>query len=491
MTEPEVASSDPTQLRTAAVLDGDEWVINGHKWFTTGANRAAYTTVMCRTEDESVSPYLAFSMIIVPTDTPGVHDRPRDAGARDPGRPLRGALRRRAGSGGQPARAARPRVRDRPGAARPRPDLPLHAVARPGAAGVRAAVRPAQQPHCVRRAARQEAVDAAPRVRVLRRDPVVPAADPPRRRRDRPGRAGPGRDRHDQGRRCPDAPQRDRPGDPGLRRRRAHRRHAAVATCTGRRGSAGSTTDPTRCTSTPSPGASSRSSGTAPESTSPDRRDLPTDGDDRTSPHQSLRHRHRSAGARRGAVRGQHRPLVVDHQRSQRRIRGGDHPSCHGGRGGRDRSRGHRPGGACQAGPVGHVPLPPLAGRRTGPDRGRGGAVGSVGHQSLGPADPERPAHGGRTRRGGRTATDGCGVRRRSGVRIVARRAAAPPDRRCATTDRSRSQRSHALALRPAVGVRRPAVPPEPGPGSDGPLWGLAVAGRAGGARRRDSPVPR
>ena len=71
MTEPEVASSDPTQLRTRAELDGDEWVINGHKWFTTGANRAAYTTVMCRTEDDDVSPYLAYSMIIVPTDTPG------------------------------------------------------------------------------------------------------------------------------------------------------------------------------------------------------------------------------------------------------------------------------------------------------------------------------------------------------------------------------------------------------------------------------------
>jgi acyl-CoA dehydrogenase len=71
MTEPEVASSDPTQLRTTATLDGDEWVIRGHKWFTTGANRASYTTVMCRTEDESVSPYLAFSMIVVPTDTPG------------------------------------------------------------------------------------------------------------------------------------------------------------------------------------------------------------------------------------------------------------------------------------------------------------------------------------------------------------------------------------------------------------------------------------
>ena len=79
MTEPDVASSDPTQLQTTAVLDGDEWVINGRKWFTTGAAQAAYTTIMCRTEDESVSPYLAFSMIVVPTDAPGyriVRDTP-------------------------------------------------------------------------------------------------------------------------------------------------------------------------------------------------------------------------------------------------------------------------------------------------------------------------------------------------------------------------------------------------------------------------------
>lgn len=70
MTEPEVASSDPTQLRTTAVLDGGEWVINGRKWFTTGASRAAYTTVMVRTEPEAPD-HRAFSMIIVPTDTPG------------------------------------------------------------------------------------------------------------------------------------------------------------------------------------------------------------------------------------------------------------------------------------------------------------------------------------------------------------------------------------------------------------------------------------
>jgi alkylation response protein AidB-like acyl-CoA dehydrogenase len=71
MTEPEVASSDPTQLQTSAVLDGDFWVINGRKWFTTGADRAAYTTVMVRTEPPETPAHEAFSMIVVPTDTPG------------------------------------------------------------------------------------------------------------------------------------------------------------------------------------------------------------------------------------------------------------------------------------------------------------------------------------------------------------------------------------------------------------------------------------
>ena len=70
MTEPDVASSDPTQLRTSAVLDGDQWVIRGRKWFTTGANRAAYTTVMVRTEPEAPA-HRAYSMIVVPTSTPG------------------------------------------------------------------------------------------------------------------------------------------------------------------------------------------------------------------------------------------------------------------------------------------------------------------------------------------------------------------------------------------------------------------------------------
>jgi acyl-CoA dehydrogenase len=71
MTEPGVASSDATQLQTSAVLDGDEWVINGCKWFTSLAHYAKYTTVIARTEDNPARPHLAFSAIIVPTDTPG------------------------------------------------------------------------------------------------------------------------------------------------------------------------------------------------------------------------------------------------------------------------------------------------------------------------------------------------------------------------------------------------------------------------------------
>ncbi len=52
MTEPEVAGSDPTLIRTSAVPDGDEWVINGHKWFISNARRASFAIVICRTEDD-------------------------------------------------------------------------------------------------------------------------------------------------------------------------------------------------------------------------------------------------------------------------------------------------------------------------------------------------------------------------------------------------------------------------------------------------------
>jgi acyl-CoA dehydrogenase len=70
MTEPEVAGSDPTAIRTRAILDGDEWIIDGHKWFTTGARGASLAIVVCVT-DPDAPPHSAASMILVPTDAPG------------------------------------------------------------------------------------------------------------------------------------------------------------------------------------------------------------------------------------------------------------------------------------------------------------------------------------------------------------------------------------------------------------------------------------
>ena len=51
MTEPDAPGSDPRSLKTTARRDGDEWVINGHKWFTSNGKRADFFIVMCRTED--------------------------------------------------------------------------------------------------------------------------------------------------------------------------------------------------------------------------------------------------------------------------------------------------------------------------------------------------------------------------------------------------------------------------------------------------------
>jgi acyl-CoA dehydrogenase len=71
MTEPEVPGSDPTTLRARAVRDGDEWVIDGHKWFSSGADGAAFGIVMAVT-DPDAPPHSRASQIVVPADTPGV-----------------------------------------------------------------------------------------------------------------------------------------------------------------------------------------------------------------------------------------------------------------------------------------------------------------------------------------------------------------------------------------------------------------------------------
>jgi acyl-CoA dehydrogenase len=71
MTEPDSAGSDPTLLETRAELDGDEWVINGRKWFSSNGSVADFLIVMAVT-DPDAHKYQRASMLIVPADTPGV-----------------------------------------------------------------------------------------------------------------------------------------------------------------------------------------------------------------------------------------------------------------------------------------------------------------------------------------------------------------------------------------------------------------------------------
>ena len=135
MTEPEVSGSDPTLLQARAVRDGDEWVIDGHKWFTSGAVGADLAIAMVVTDPEA-PPLRARLDDLRPDRRPGLQPRPPDPGdgARNgPGhceiRYEDAACRRATCSaseeGGSP----------RPGPARPGPHPPLHAGDRHGGAG--------------------------------------------------------------------------------------------------------------------------------------------------------------------------------------------------------------------------------------------------------------------------------------------------------------------------------------------------------------------
>jgi acyl-CoA dehydrogenase len=87
MTEPDVASSDPTNLETTAVRDGDDWVLNGRKWCITGAIGAAFSIVVAKTGADDNAGHRNYSLIIVPTDTPGwtVERDPEWIGSHSPG----------------------------------------------------------------------------------------------------------------------------------------------------------------------------------------------------------------------------------------------------------------------------------------------------------------------------------------------------------------------------------------------------------------------
>ena len=139
MTEPGVASSDATNIAMSARLEGDEWVLNGEKWWSSGAGdpRCSLYIVMALTDPEAAR-HARHSMLLVPADTKGIEklramkvygadDAPhghlhiRFTNVRVP--------QRRDGSG------TRARLRDRARTARPRPHPSLHARDRPGRAG--------------------------------------------------------------------------------------------------------------------------------------------------------------------------------------------------------------------------------------------------------------------------------------------------------------------------------------------------------------------
>lgn len=71
MTEPEVAGSDPTLIQTRAYEDGDEWVINGHKWFISGARGANFAILIARTEDDPDMPQAANTAFLVDIPSDG------------------------------------------------------------------------------------------------------------------------------------------------------------------------------------------------------------------------------------------------------------------------------------------------------------------------------------------------------------------------------------------------------------------------------------
>src|SRR5215467_9918595 len=71
MTEPEVAGSDPTLIQTRAFREGDDWVINGHKWFISNARRASFAILIARTENDPERPQAANTGFIVDIPSPG------------------------------------------------------------------------------------------------------------------------------------------------------------------------------------------------------------------------------------------------------------------------------------------------------------------------------------------------------------------------------------------------------------------------------------
>ena len=141
MTEPNVASSDAKNVATRAELDGDEWVINGEKFYISGAGdpRCKIMITMVKTSPDA-SPQFQQSQILVPIDTPGREDpgadvrlRPRPRAAR----PHAHQVRECPGAQGEHPAGRGPRLRDLAGPPRTGPHPPLHALDRRRREGAR------------------------------------------------------------------------------------------------------------------------------------------------------------------------------------------------------------------------------------------------------------------------------------------------------------------------------------------------------------------
>ena len=223
MTEPDTAGSDPTLLKTRAVRDGDDWVINGHKWYSSNGSIADFMIVMAVTDPDARPAPAGLD----------VHRRRRHArrqrGARrgDDGaslrqlrplrQPRRDPLRGRADPRRRAARRRGRRLPDRPAAAVSRPHPPLHALAGRRPPGVRHAVRALAVPRVARQDPQPAPDDPELDRRLRGRDVGGPADDAARRVEDgrRGGRLGAQGDRADQVLRRQGAARRGRPGAPG------------------------------------------------------------------------------------------------------------------------------------------------------------------------------------------------------------------------------------------------------------------------------------
>lgn len=153
MTEPEVAGSDPTLIQTKAYQDGDEWVINGHKWFISGARRAQFAILVCRTEENPDIPQAANSAFIIDLPHEGWNDV-REVETMHGGTGHSEIVITPAGAQRSDAWWSRAGPPARPVPARPGPTRALHALDRSGRNSTRHDGRPVTQPVLARFAAR-------------------------------------------------------------------------------------------------------------------------------------------------------------------------------------------------------------------------------------------------------------------------------------------------------------------------------------------------